>query len=202
MVIRGPRLTLRYARADDADALFELGSDPDISQFFSWGPYTDREQAVEFIERMATQREIGERIEFVITDENDQPIGITGLSEFAPRDGRAVVGTWLGKQHWGTGANAESKGLVLHLGFEILGLQRISAYAHPDNERSLRALERMGFTREGILVAWHLHQNERRDVAILRLLREVWQGTDLARLSIQVNGRPPTRISAGNLGSS
>ena len=41
MVVRGPRLSLRYARADDAAALYELGRDPDVSRFFSWGPYTD-----------------------------------------------------------------------------------------------------------------------------------------------------------------
>lgn len=202
MLIRGPRLTLRYARADDADTLFELGRDPEVSRFFSWGPYTDRSEATGFIERMAAQRGSGERLEFAIADESDQLLGITGLSEFSPRDRRAVVGTWLGRPHWGSGANRESKALILRLGFEELGLQRISAYAHPGNERSIRALERLGFTQEGVLAAWHLHKGQRRDVAILRLLSEDWRGSELARLSIRVEGEPPSRISAGKLASS
>jgi [ribosomal protein S5]-alanine N-acetyltransferase len=197
VVVRGPRLTLRYARADDATVLYELGRDPEVSRFFSWGPYTDQAQASAFIELMAEQRATGERLEFVIADEDDRPLGITGLSEFSQRDRRAVVGTWLGRPHWGTGANAESKALVLALGFGTLGLQRISAYAHPGNSRSVRALERMGFVAEGTLVAWHLHDGERRDVRILRLLSEDWKASNLATLPIEIEGHPPTRTSAG-----
>ena len=197
MIVRGPRLTLRYARPDDASALYELGRDPDVSRFFSWGPYTEPAQASAFIERMAEQRASGERLEFVIAGEDDQPIGITGLSEFSERDRRAVVGTWLGRPYWGTGANQESKALVLSVGFRSLELQRISAYAHPENERSVRALERLGFVAEGTLVAWHLHGGERRDVRILRLLREDWEASGLAALPVTVEGEPPGRTSAG-----
>jgi ribosomal-protein-alanine N-acetyltransferase len=197
VVIRGPRLTLRYARPDDAPALFELGRDPEVSRFFSWGPYTDASQASAFIDRMREQREAGERLEFVIVDGSDTPIGITGLSEFSQRDRRAVIGTWLGRAHWGSGANSDSKALVLALGFRALELQRLSAYAHPENARSLRALERLGFAQEGTLVAWHLHDGERRDVRILRLLREDWETSELATLPIEIEGRPPARISAG-----
>ena len=198
MVIRGERLTLRYARADDAPALYELGRDADVSRFFSWGPYTDESQASAFIDQMAAQREAGERLEFVITGNDDTPIGITGLSEFSQRDRRAVVGTWLGRSHWGSGANADSKALVLALAFRELGLQRISAYAHPDNARSLAALERLGFVAEGTLVAWHLHDGERRDVRILRLLSEDWEASELATRPVRIEGHPPARISAGN----
>jgi ribosomal-protein-alanine N-acetyltransferase len=195
VIVHGARLSLRYARSGDADALFELGRDPEVSRFFSWGPYTDRAQAVAFIERMAAERDAGVRLEFVIVDGADRPIGITGLSEFSQRDRRAVIGTWLGRPHWGTGANAESKALVLALAFERLGLQRVSAYASPDNPRSLRALERLGFVREGTLVAWHLHGGERRDVVILRLLSEDWHSES----PVTFDGAPPSRISAGTL---
>jgi len=197
VIVRGPRLTLRYARPDDASALYELGRDPDVSRFFSWGPYTEPAQASAFIERMAEQRASGERLEFVIAGDDDRPIGITGLSEFSERDRRAVVGTWLGRPYWGTGANQESKALVLSVGFRSLELQRISAYAHPGNERSVRALERLGFVAEGTLVAWHLHGGERRDVRILRLLREDWEASGLATLPVTMEGEPPGRTSAG-----
>ena len=198
MVIRGPRLTLRYARADDAAALYELGHDPEVSRFFSWGPYSEPAEASAFIERMGEQREAGERLEFVIADQDDRPLGITGLSEFSARDRRAVVGTWLGRPYWGSGANEESKALILALGFRALGLQRVSAYADPGNDRSQRALERMGFVAEGVLVGWHLHGGERRDVTILRLLREDWEAGALAAVPIAQEGNPPSRISAGN----
>jgi [ribosomal protein S5]-alanine N-acetyltransferase len=182
--IRGPRLSLRSPRADDADALYQLGRDPDVVRFFSWGPYEQREEAAAFIERVSEERPY----EFLIVDEQDRPIGLTGLTELSERDGRAVVGTWLGREHWGTGANAESKALILHFAFATLGLGRVSAYAHPDNVRSLKALEKLGFAREGVLRGWHVHRGERRDVVILGLLREEWERGPLAAVGVRVLG--------------
>ena len=61
---------------------------------------------------------------------------------------------------------------MLRLAFDVLGLNRVSAYANPDNARSVAALERIGFTNEGVLRNWHLHHGELLDVAILGLLRD------------------------------
>ena len=192
MVVRGPKLLLRYAVAGDAPALFELGRDPEVTRFFSWGPYADESEPREFIDSLTREREAGTRLELAIARaEDDRAIGITGFSELAPRDRRAVVGTWLGRPYWGTGANAESKALVLALGFRRLGLRRVSAYANPENERSVRALERIGFAREGVLVGWHLHRGTPRDVLVLRLLREDFEAGPLAEVPVEIEGEPP-----------
>ena len=184
MVVRGPTLSLRYAREEDAPVLFELGRDPDVTRFFSWGPYREEAQARRYIEDVAAQRQRGERLEFVIANSDDRPIGVTGFSEFSLRDRRAIVGTWFGKPYWGTGANAESKALVLAVGFRSVGLQRATALTSPDNERSLRALEKIGFVREGVLRAWQLHRGEPRDCTILRLLCADWENGPLADVAV------------------
>ena len=182
MRIEGPSLALRPPEPRDADALFELGRDPEVVRFFSWGPYEQRSEAEAFIDRVRRERPY----EFFIVGADDRPIGLTGLTELSERDGRAVVGTWLGRPHWGTGANRESKALILHFAFGELGLGRVSAYAHPENARSLAALERIGFTREGLLRGWHVHRGERRDVVILGLLREEWERGPLAEVPVSV----------------
>lgn len=191
MVVRGPRLHLRYATPDDAPVLLELGSDPEVTRFFSWGPYRDIAEPLAYIDSLAAQRETGERLEFVIAGEDDVPIGVTGLSEHSVRDRRATIGSWLGRAYWGTGANREAKALVLALGFRTLGLERITALASPHNPRSLRALEKLGFVREGVLRAWHRHRGEPRDVAILGLLRAEWEAGPLAAEPVTVEGEPP-----------
>jgi ribosomal-protein-alanine N-acetyltransferase len=185
MRVDGSRLALRPPTPEDADALFELGSDPEVVRYFSWGPYRERAEAQAFIERVVRERPH----EFLIVDPDDRPIGVTGLSELSERDRRAVVGTWLGRPHWGTGANRESKALILHYAFRVLDLHRVTAHANPDNARSLAALERIGFVPEGVLRDWHMHHGEPRDVAILRLLRGEWEAGPLAAA--------PVRVSAG-----
>lgn len=182
MRIGGPSLSLRPPEARDADALYELGRDPEVSRFLSWGPYAERAQAEAFIERVRLERPH----EFFIVDPDDRPIGLTGLTELSERDRRAVVGTWLGRPYWGSGANRASKALILHYAFRVLDLIRVSAYAHPENVRSLAALEKLGFTREGVLRHWHIHGGEPRDVTLLRLLREEWEGLPLAGVQVAV----------------
>ena len=194
MVVRGPRLSLRYPAGADVPALFELGQDPEVSRFFSWGPYTDELEARAFIDQVGAQRERGERLEFAIADKNDRLIGITGLSEFSLRDRRATVGTWLGRPYWGTGANQESKALILRLAFDRLGLLRATALASPDNARSLAALARLGFEQEGVLRGWHVHGGEQRDVAILRLTREDFENGPLANVEVGFEGDPPAQF--------
>ena len=191
MLVRGPRLALRYPRPGDAPRLFELGADAEVTRFFSWGPYRDVSEPLAYIDSLAEQRAAGSRLEFGIADRDDRLIGITGLSELSRRDRRAVVGTWLGRPYWGTGANAESKALVLWLAFEVLGLQRTTALASPENHRSIAALERLGFVHEGVLRSWHLHHGRPRDCAVLRMTRAEWEATELARTPVTVDGAPP-----------
>jgi ribosomal-protein-alanine N-acetyltransferase len=192
--VRGPSLSLRYAGEADAPALLELGADPEVTRFFSWGPYEDLAEPLEYVRSLAPQREAGERLEFAIVDADDRPIGVTGLSEFAHRDRRAIVGTWLGRPHWGSGANRESKALILSLAFRTLGLLRATALASPENVRSIAALEKLGFASEGVLRGWHVHDGVPRDCAILRLTREDFEAGPLASVPVEVEGDPPEQF--------
>ena len=194
MLVRGPRFSLRYLTPADAPALFELGRDPDVTRFFSWGPYREEGEALEFIESLGPSREAGERFELAIVDESDRPIGVTGFSDFSRRDRRAVIGTWLGREHWGSGANRESKALVLAVGFRSLGLLRVTALASPQNVRSIAALQRLGFVHEGVLRGWHVHGGTPRDVTVLRMLRDEWERTPLAEIPVEIEGEPPPAL--------
>jgi ribosomal-protein-alanine N-acetyltransferase len=179
---------------DDAAALFELASDPDVTRFFSWGPYSHKSEAEAYIRSLSAKRAQGTMLEFVIVDPGEGVIGVTGLSEFSLRDRRAVIGTWHGRRWWGTGANRRSKALVLALAFRGLGLARVTAWCGTDNARSQKALERLGFVQEGVLRHWHLHAGEPRDVIAYGMLREEWEQSDLADEPAEIVGRIPTQF--------
>src|SRR2546426_4876589 len=152
--VRGRELYLRYALLEDAPALYALAADPEVTRYFSWGPYSHQKEAEAYIRSLSAKRAQGEMLEFVIVHREHGVIGVTGLSEFSLRDRRAVVGTWHGREWWGRGANRQSKALVLALAFRGLGLDRVSAWCGADNGRSQAALERLGFVREGVLRHW------------------------------------------------
>jgi ribosomal-protein-alanine N-acetyltransferase len=189
--VRGPQVRLRIPREEDARRLFELASDAEVTRFFSWGPYEEEAEALAWLQTLPARRGDGVALELAIADSDDWVIGITGVLEVSKRDRRAVVGTWLGQAYWGTGANAESKALVARLVFEQLRMERLGAWADVRNPRSQRALERLGFVREGTLRAFHRHGDERRDVIAYSLLREEWEQSPLASLPATVVGAPP-----------
>jgi len=204
MELHGPSLTLRYAVPDDAPALFTLGSDPAVTRFFSWGPYVRLEEPVAYVVGLADRRERGEQLDLLIVHRHDGPIGVVGLAELSRRDRRAVIGTWLGRRWWGSGANREVKGLMAQLAFAHLGLDRLGAYADVENRRSQVALERLGFVREGLLRRWHRHGDVAHDVYVFGLLREEWASSPLAALPAELHGEPPAafvvagdRLSSG-----
>lgn len=185
--LRGPSLTLRLPRDDDAAALFLHASDPAVTASFSWGPYVQAAEALAWLRTLPGARERGEQLELVIDHRDEGLIGIIALSEFSRRDRRAMVGTWLGRPHWGTGANAEAKALVFHLAFALLGLQRLGAYAAAGHGRSQRALEKVGFRREGVLRNWHRHGETVHDVVVYGLLASEWRRE---AVPVAVEGEP------------
>jgi ribosomal-protein-alanine N-acetyltransferase len=191
LALTGPTLRVRVPRDADAAALYAQASDPEVTRWFSWGPYTSQAQASAYLARLAPQRARGEQLDLVVEHLQAGPIGITGLGEFAARDRRAVIGSWLGRAWWGTGANREAKALMCHLAFGVLGLERLGAYSNVAHARSQRALERVGFRREGVLRAYHRHGDERHDVVVFGLLREDWAASELAAGPVTTTGRPP-----------
>ena len=196
-MVSGPRLTLRYPEAADAPRLFELASDPLVTRWFSWGPYAEVGQAEAWIAAQAAKREAGEIMDFVVVDPDAGVLGVTGLTELSKRDRRATVGSWMGRESWGSGANSEAKALIAALAFRRLGAERLTAWANTRNGRSQRALERVGFRREGVLRAWHRHGDEMHDVVVFALVRDVWERSALAQVPVTVEGTPPPSFVLG-----
>jgi ribosomal-protein-alanine N-acetyltransferase len=191
LAVMGPSLRVRIPRADDAAALYRHASDPEVTRWFSWGPYRSEDEARAYLLRLPGQRERGEQLDLAVEHLQAGPIGIVGLAELSARDRRASIGTWLGRDWWGTGANRECKALMCHVAFALLGLERVGAYANVDHARSQRALERIGFEREGVLRRFHRHHGRSLDVAVFSLLREDWLTGPLREVPVTVTGSAP-----------
>ena len=193
--MHGSTLTLRLPVPSDAPALLELASDPEVTRWFSWGPYTTPDEPLAYIERLEAQRERGEQLDLLVVHRAEGVAGIVGLGEHSARDRRAMVGTWLGRRFWGTGVNREAKALMFHLAFATLGLERLGAYSNVANERATRGLIGVGFRQEGVLRHWHRHGAAAYDVNVFGLLRDEWAAGALAKLPAAVEGEPPAAFS-------
>lgn len=64
------------------------------------------------------------------------------------------IGYWVGERYAGKGYMLAALRMVSRHAFETLRLHRLEAACIPDNERSIRVLEKAGFHREGLLRAY------------------------------------------------
>jgi ribosomal-protein-alanine N-acetyltransferase len=197
LVVTGPTLKLRYATAADAPRMLELASDPAVTRYFSWGPYTELSQPEAYIASLPGKRERGELLDFLIDHREHGPIGVTGLSELSVRNRHATVGSWFGHRWWGSGANLESKALIAALAFQRLGMDRLTAWANTRNGRSQVALERVGFKREGVLRAFHRHGDVLHDVVVFGMTRKGWMHSPLYGVQVAVEGTSPPAFTVG-----
>jgi RimJ/RimL family protein N-acetyltransferase len=170
------RLRLRALAERDVDALFALQSDARVMRYWSCPPWTDRQQAVDHVARLARERETMEFYPWVATlDDSDALIGTCSLFAIQHANARCDIGYALAPGFWGRGFASEMLGLALGHAFDALGLNRIEADIDPRNAASCKLVERAGFRREGFLrERWRVGGSVQ-DTALYGLLRREWR---------------------------
>ena len=144
------RLTLREVLADDADDVFAFRADAEV-QRYNLIPMRDRREALSLVRTMQGWYASRYAIQWGITlrDEN-RVLGLCGLHDWSRQHRRAAIGYDLLRSHWGQGIASEAMREVVRFGFEEMELNRLQALTIVENARSIRLLERLGFTREGV----------------------------------------------------
>jgi len=169
----GKRITLRPYRDDDADSLLALYGDAVVTRWWSHEPWTQRQQAIEYLERMRRDRVGSEFYPWAIaTNADDALIGTAALFEIDRTHKRGMIGYSLSPAQQGNGYAREALRLLLDFAWNTLDLQRIEADTDPENTASRRLLERLGFTHEGSMrKRWFVH-GAWHDASWYGLLRE------------------------------
>lgn len=174
--LQGPRLRLRALDMRDADALFALHSDQRVMRYWSFTAWTQRQQAVDHIARLAREREVMEFYPWVATlPDSDELVGTCSLFGVHREHARGVIGYALAPRLWGQGLAGSMLRLALDFAFDTLDLNRIEADIDPLNIASCKLVERAGFEREGLLrERWRVGGGVQ-DTALYGLLRRDWR---------------------------
>ncbi len=147
-----PRLRLRHVEPRDVPALFEVFGDAEVTRYWSHPPL-DNPAAAE-VYRADIEDGFQSRALFqwaVCARADDRLVGTCTLAGWSRPHRRAELGYALGRAHWGHGLAQEAVGAALRFGFGAMALHRVEADVDPENEASVRLLERLGFAREGLL---------------------------------------------------
>ncbi|HEX8395070.1 MAG TPA: GNAT family N-acetyltransferase [Longimicrobium sp.] len=170
------RLHLRWLTPDDVPALFTVFGDPEVCRYWSSPAMPALEDAAALRDQIVSL--FAQRALFqwgVALRETDEVIGTCTLAGLDNAHRRASVGYALARAHWGRGYAGEVLARLVRFAFDDLDLHRLEADADPRNLASLRALERVGFVREGYQRERYHHMGEIQDTVLFGLLRREWR---------------------------
>lgn len=151
-------LTGRYVRlepmtTDHTAALAEIGVGQNFWDFMLYGNMNTAENMHNWVLDILSRAEKGTDLPFVAVQlASGRVAGATRYLNIMPKDrGLEIGGTWYGPEFQRTAVNTECKYLLLLHAFETLGCIRVQLKTDMRNERSQKAIERIGAVREGVL---------------------------------------------------
>ena len=102
-------------------------------------------------EALAAAEQGTEGVWAILERSSGAPIGSTRYLALRPEHHGLEIGwTWIGKRWWRTGANVETKLLLLGHAFDVLGCERVELKTDARNARSRAAMEALPAQFEGI----------------------------------------------------
>ena len=147
-VVRLEPLAMTYL-----EDLTAAAQDENIWTYMRYGKVNSPEKMRDFIQYLLDQQAAGTDLPFAVIDnQTGRAIGMSRYMDIQPHNrGLEIGGTWYGAAYQQTAVNTESKFLLLRHAFEDLDCIRVQIKTDLRNERSQRAIERIGAVREGVL---------------------------------------------------
>ena len=145
-------MILRPFTMDDVEGMWEVNKDPEVTKY-TGDPFHSIEEMEERIARMLSHDyEVHGYGRFaLIWKENNELIGFSGL-KYESEHFATDLGYRMKKVYWGRCIATESSIASLDFGFNELKLDRIIALAMEENDASIRVMEKVGMTYDGIVV--------------------------------------------------
>ncbi|MEI6295230.1 MAG: GNAT family protein [Actinomycetes bacterium] len=154
-----------------------LGTDPEI---YRWLPFARPNSLDDFapvLEGFIRDTDSGSRIAYaVILKSSSLAIGTTSFLDLNPTHNSLEIGsTFYAKEYWRSFVNTECKILMLSDAFEVRQVERVTLKTDSLNERSRKAILRLGATYEGTLRHHMLRPDGTwRDSAYFSILKSEW----------------------------
>jgi len=153
VVLTGQHVQLEPMTEAHIPGLAEIGIGQTFWDFMLYGNINSVEDMRNWMRDILSRAEKGTDLPFaVIHLATGRVAGATRYLNIVPQDrGVEIGGTWYGTEFQRTAVNTESKYLLLRHAFETLGCIRVQLKTDLRNERSQKAIERIGAVKEGVL---------------------------------------------------
>ena len=173
------RLILRPVTDDDATAVFLYASNPNLTRFTLFETHQTLEDSRWFVNIYAHSRYMCKEPDPLgIVIKNDPVgtvVGALGAHWVSQPNGTMELGYSIAETFWGQGYIPEACQALIDYLFRECAVERLQARVVVGNDASDRVLEKLGFTKEGVLRSLVFRRGAWLDIAMWSLLRFDWQ---------------------------
>lgn len=178
MVVKNPfligeKVYLRPLEPEDAPVAATWFNDPEIRRTLLRQRPMSVHAEEEYIAK-ANQGD-GDVTLGIVIRATDRLIGGAGLQQIDWKNRHACFGIGIGAQdEWNRGYGTEATRLMVGHGLETLNLNRVWLEVYEDNPRAMRAYEKVGFRKEGVLRQDSYRGGRYWNTIVMAVLREEW----------------------------
>ena len=169
------RLHLRAIYPHDAEAIFRIYSDPEVTRYSELATFTGLQQASNLISKFTYWFQNDQGIRWgIFLKETDEMIGVCCFDTYLVKYHSANLAYDLASSHWQQGYATEAAGIIVDFAFQhglVSKINRIQAITHSENEPSERVLEKIGFEKEGMMRRYGYWNGQYHDMNLFSRLR-------------------------------
>lgn len=150
--IETPRLILRRAKMEDAEAMFRnWANDTEVTKYLTWPPHESIEVTQRLLQSWVDRYQTDDYYQWMIVlRETNEPIGSIMASTMG-RAQSAHIGYCIGKHWWHQGIMSETLKAVMDFLFDEVGYHRVESMHDPNNPYSGAVMRKCGMKYEGRL---------------------------------------------------
>jgi len=173
VTVKTDRLVLRKLSLNDLDDMFEYTSDELCTQPLPWQAHKDKEQTRIFLENTIAGYGTDNSFTYGIElKEEAKLIGVVRLFDISFHNKRAEISYIMNRKYQGKGYANEAINAIIDFAFTKKEFIRIQARCSFDNLASVKVLERIGMSKEGVLKSFWNIKGVQKDVIIYGLLSQ------------------------------
>lgn len=154
LTLEGSIVRLEPIRREHAEMFWEVAMN-DLDEIFRWIPYSMKtpEDFQKVVAKVFEEQERGESVAFATVEKSSgRVIGSTRFMNIDRANRRVEIGsTWIAPAWQRTAVNTEAKYLMLRNAFESWGCIRVELKTDALNQKSRKAILRIGAKEEGTL---------------------------------------------------
>ncbi|GAB2566519.1 N-acetyltransferase [Paractinoplanes abujensis] len=175
MLIATERLILRRFRKDDAPVLAAYRSDPDVARYQSWdSPFSLLRAETAVANFIASDPDKPGWFQYAVERTADRELVGDVAVHLHDNLKQAEIGFTVAREHQRHGYAREAVTAVLDRLFRLQGLHKVTGECDSRNVASAGLMERLGFTREGLLRQQTYIKGEWTDDLLYGLLSTEW----------------------------